>query len=343
MRFLFVGGGTGGHLTPAIGLAEGLEARGHETLFLLSGRAVEGNYVGKGRRCASLDFEKTRLPRPLALLKAAWRARRHAARFHPDAVIALGGAASAASLGVPAAPLVLLEGNHVVGKSVKWMSGFSVTTLTMFAETAKQIRRADAIGPVTRMDLTASPKEEARATLGLDPRKPTMLVMGGSQGAADLNGLAARLLPDLGPAGWQVLALCGAGKGAELVAAADAGEAVVVLEHCSAMGMAYSASDFALTRGGASTIGELWLAGLPAAIAPYPWHKDRQQEHNARALEPGLLILEDDLVGQESVILESMLDPEHRRSMAGALHQQRPPDGQQVGVALLEEIAGRNA
>lgn len=343
MRFLFVGGGTGGHLTPAIGLAEGLEARGHETLFLLSGRAVECNYVGQGRRTASLDFEKTRLPRPLALVKAAWRARRHAARFHPDAVIALGGAASAASLGVPAAPLVLLEGNHVVGKSVKWMAGFSVTTLTMFEDTAKQLRRADAIGPVTRADLDPRATADARAALGLDPSKPTLLVMGGSQGAADLNGLAARLLPDLALKGWQILALCGAGKGAELRVAAEHGEPVVVVEHCSAMGLAYSASDFALTRGGASTVGELWLAGLPAAIAPYPWHKDRQQEHNARALEPGLLVLDDDLVGQEKLVLACLFEQDRRQAMATALLQQRPPDGQRRGVERLEEIAGRNA
>lgn len=343
MRFLFVGGGTGGHLTPAIGLAEGLEARGHETLFLLSGRAVERNYLGKGRRSASLDFEQTRLPRPLALLKAAWRARRHAARFHPDAVIALGGAASAASLGVPAAPLVLLEGNHVVGKSVKWMAGFSVTTLTMFEETAAHLRRADAIGPVTRQDLGAIPAAEARRSLGLDPECPTLLVMGGSQGAADLNSLAARLLPDLAAKGWQVLALCGSGKGAELEAAARAGEPVVVLEHCAAMGMAYSASDFALTRGGASTIGELWLAGLPAAIAPYPWHKDRQQEHNARALDPGFLVLPDDLVGQEGPVLEHLLDVHKRQEMASVLRGRRPPDGQAAGVQRLEEIAGGKA
>lgn len=341
MRFLFVGGGTGGHLTPAIGLAEGLEDRGHETLFLLSGREVESNYV-QGRRRASLDFEKTRLPKPLALLKAAWRARRHAARFKPDAVIALGGAASAASLGIPGTPLVLLEGNHVVGKSVRWMAGFSVSTLTMFEDTATQLKRAVAIGPVTRRDLAATAQSDARRRLGLDPERQTLLVMGGSQGAADLNSLAARLLPDLKPAGWQVLALCGAGKGAELEAAAAAGEPVVVLEHCDTMGLAYSAADFALTRGGASTVGELWLAGLPSAIAPYPWHKDRQQEHNARALEPGLVVLADDLVGQEQVVLPCLLDESLRIRMAEALQAQRPPDGQGAGVARLEEIAGGN-
>lgn len=344
MRFLFIGGGTGGHLTPAIGLAEGLEQRGHETLFLLSGRAVEQAYIGEERATASLAFDSSRWPRPMALFGAALRARKHAGRFRPDAVIALGGAASAASLGVPHAPLVLLEGNYVIGRSVRWMAGFSALTLTMFEDTAKQMKRAVAVGPVTRSLAAPMAQEEARRNLGLEERRPTLVVMGGSQGAAELNQLTASLLPELGRRGWQVLAICGAGKAEELQRAAETSTAkVVVLEHCAQMGQAYSAADFALTRGGASTVGELWLHGLPGAILPYPWHKDRQQEHNARALEPGLLCLEEGAPeAQAEAVLRCLTDADQCTLMRTHLQRCRPSDGQGLGVAQLEEIATRN-
>ncbi|PCJ54789.1 MAG: hypothetical protein COA70_03610 [Planctomycetota bacterium] len=338
MRFLFVGGGTGGHLTPAIGLAEGLEARGHETLFLLSGRDVEQSYVADGRACKSLAFESSRWPRPLALMGAGMRARKHARRFRPDAVIALGGAASAASLLIPHAPLVLLEGNFVVGRSVKWMAIFSALILTMFEPTAKQLKRAVVMGPVTRKDLAKQDAATARAQFGLDPQRKTILVMGGSQGAKDLNQLAQSLLPKLEKSNWQMLAICGAGKGKELEAVGSPN--LVLLDHCSEMGAAYSAADFALTRGGASTVGELWLHGLPAAVLPYPWHKDRQQEHNTRALEPGLLCLHGtDPNAHLEAILDCIRNDSQRQSMRESLTTMRPPDGQGNGVAQLEEIA----
>ena len=343
MRFLFVGGGTGGHLTPAIGLAEGLEAHGHQTLFLLTGRAVEQAYVADGRAFASLGFDRSRWPRPFALVGAALRARSQARTFRPDVVIALGGAASAAALAVVGTPLVLLEGNLVLGRSVRWMAGFSALTLTMFEDTASHLARALAIGPVTRRSLQPIAREEARRALGLDPQRPTLLVMGGSQGATDLNRIALRLLPRLHRCGWQMLALCGAGKGQELRAASDQGLGeVVVLDHCEQMGHAYSAADFALTRGGASTVGELWLHALPAAVLPYPWHKDRQQQHNARALAPGILLLdgEDPAVHAEA-ILHCVDDTARRERMRDNLRARKPPDGQSLGVDKLEEIAAR--
>ncbi len=339
MRFLFVGGGTGGHLTPAIGLAEGLEAKGHETLFLLSGRAVESAYMETDRAYYGLGFEPGRGPKTLRLMRCAWRARRHARRFRPHAVIALGGASSAAALGIPAAPLVLLEGNYVVGRSVRWMAGFSALCLTMFEDTAKQLKRAQAIGPVMRRDLAAVAVDEARRRLGLQPQLPTLLVLGGSQGAAQLNQLAQALAPKLHQLGWQMLVLSGPGKSATLAQAVDSWP-VVVQEHCAQMGLAYSAADFVLSRGGASTIGELWLHALPAAILPYPWHRDRQQERNAEALVPGFLNLAAcPPAEQEARLLQCLQDAEKREAMARALRLQRPADGQAKGVELLEEIA----
>ena len=347
MRFLFVGGGTGGHLTPAIGLAEGLESQGHETMFLLSGRSVEQAYFADGRAFASMQFESAKLPRPLALLFAMRYARHFARTYQPHAVIALGGAASAAALGIGGrrqCPLVLLEGNFVKGRSVKCMEIFAKRTLTMFAKTAQACRHGFVLGPVSRNTLESIPAAAARLQLGLDPLRPTLLVMGGSQGARDVNQIAMDLLPDLHRLGWQILALVGSGLGEGLQAALKtSGVPGLVLEHCAQMGLAYSAADFALTRGGASSMGEVWMHRVPAAVIPYPYHKDRQQEWNARALEPGVICLNDlDQAALASVraCLESV---ELRASMATALAASDPGDGRVKGARVLAEIAAGKA
>lgn len=347
MRFLFVGGGTGGHLTPAIGLAEGLEANGHETMFLLSGRKVEQAYFDDGRACASMEFENSKLPKLLALIGAMRHARRFARDYQPDAVIALGGASSAAALGIGRrrhCPLVLLEGNFVVGRSVKLMEIFADRTLTMFADTAEQCRNGFAMGPVSRKSLSATASAQARQTLGLDPKLPTLLVMGGSQGARDVNNVAIALLADLQRLGWQLLALVGTGKAADLRAAQHAaGVPGLVLEHCTEMGLAYSAANFALTRGGASSMGEIWMHRLPSAVFPYPYHKDRQQELNAGALQPGVLCfnqLNEDVLERLRACLASA---DQRAAMASALAASDPGDGRAEGARVLAEIAGRKA
>ena len=341
MRVLFVGGGTGGHLTPATGLAEELRARGHRTRFLCNGRAVEKSYFQEADEPTSLGLDDSKLPKPAALVRAMLRARREARRFVPDVVVALGGAGSTAALAVPGrAPLIALEGNYVVGKSVKLLDRFARYTLTLFPETAGQLRRGRCIGPIGRDALSQIEVQQARAQFGLAPDRPVLLVMGGSQGAQDLNQAALRMAPALAAQGAQLLAVAGPGKDAELLEACqDAGLSACVLEHCQEMGAACSAADFALCRGGAATMAELWLHRLPAAVAPYPYHKDKQQEHNARALEPGVVLIEPRDPADDEVVLRCLGDPLERRRMAAYLEKVAPPDGRRSAADLLEEIA----
>lgn len=345
MRVLFVGGGTGGHLTPATGLAEELRARGHRTRFLCNGRGVEQAYFQDGDEAHSLGIDDSKLPRPAALFRAMLRARREARRFVPDVVVALGGAGSTAALAISGrAPLVALEGNFVVGRSVKLLDRFSRYTLTLFPETAGQLRRGRCIGPIGRHALRKIDREQACAGFGLAPDRPVLLILGGSQGAQDLNRAAARLAPELAAMGVQLLAVAGPGKQDELRQACQrAGLSATVLDHCHEMGAAYSAADFALCRGGAATIAELWLHRLPAAIAPYPYHKDKQQEHNARALIPGVRLVDPRDPGDDAQILEPLADPLLRRRMAAYLEQVAPVDGQCSAADLLEEIVGAKA
>jgi len=342
MRVLFLGGGTGGHLTPALGLAEALEERGHQTLFLVSGREVERNYFADGRAHASLHYDGSRLPKLLALPRACLRARAEARRFHPDLVVALGGGASAAALALRP-PRVLLEGNAVAGRSVRWMQPFARATLTLFPETALRLRSGVCVGPMGRRQLAAQPRAAARAALGLPADGPLLLCLGGSQGARAVNQAALALLPRLAARGGRLLLLCGPGRMADLAAAQERWpQQLFAREHCADMGAAYSAADFALTRGGASTVAELWLHALPAVILPYPHHKDRQQEKNAQALAPGLRVLREDELDEHALdeIAALCCDAARREPMRRHLERVRGagPDGRTRAVRLLEEI-----
>ncbi|MCH2101666.1 MAG: UDP-N-acetylglucosamine--N-acetylmuramyl-(pentapeptide) pyrophosphoryl-undecaprenol N-acetylglucosamine transferase [Planctomycetes bacterium] len=345
MHVLFVGGGTGGHLTPATGLAEELRARGHRTRFLCNGRAVEKAYFQEADEPHSLGLDDSRLPKSMALVRAMLRVRREARLFVPDVVVALGGAGSTAALAVPGrVPLVVLEGNFVVGKSVKLLDRFARYTLTLFPETARQLRRGRCIGPIGRDALSPIEVKRARMQFGLAPDCPVLLVMGGSQGAQDLNAAAQRMVPAFAAQGVQLLAVAGPGKAYDLQKACEeVGLSACVMDHCDEMGAAYSAADFALCRGGAATMAELWLHRLPAAVAPYPYHKDRQQEHNARALEPGVVLIEPRDPADDAVVLHCLGDLLERRRMAAYLEKIAPTDGRHSAADLLEEIAFRKA
>ncbi len=345
LRVLLLGGGTGGHLTPGLGLAEELQRRGHRCVFLTSGREVESQYLGEGVEHHSLGFDEGGMPRPLRLLRMLRRARRFAREYLPQLMIGLGGASSAAALAVRGrVPLVMLEGNYVVGRAVRWMQPFTRTTLTLFAQPATRLKRATCIGPIGRDVLSPPSNQEARQLFGLDPQAPVLLLMGGSQGAQDLNQLVARLAPDLAHHHAQVLACCGAGKSGPLREALHAaGVRAWVEDHCTQMGAAYAAADLAYCRGGASTLAELWLLRLPAVVVPYPYHKDRQQELNARALEPGVRLCAALDEGAGKDLLELLLNVEKRASMRNHLHALAPVDGRVRAAQLMEEIAAATA
>jgi UDP-N-acetylglucosamine--N-acetylmuramyl-(pentapeptide) pyrophosphoryl-undecaprenol N-acetylglucosamine transferase len=343
MRILWVGGGTGGHLTPALGLAEAMEERGHTCLFLVNGREVEKNYFEGHREYQSLGVDGGHYPRWLALAKACRKARRMAREFNPDLVVALGGSGSLpAMFAKRGCPLVLLEGNFTFGRAVRWMKPFAQLLLTQFSQTAASSKKAVAIGPVRRKLSAPMSKADACRHFGFDPQKPVLLMTGGSQGARQVNQFLAKQCENLVAAEVQVLALVGPGNAADFPTPNSS--MVKVLEHCDAMGAAWSAADFALCRGGASTLGELWLHAVPAAIIPYPGHQDHQQERNAQALEPGVLVL--DLADPERaqrVFWEALFDQEASQQMAAHLRSTQPPQGLQKALAALEEIAAGKA
>jgi UDP-N-acetylmuramate--alanine ligase len=266
----------------------------------------------------------------------------HGKDFRPDVVIGLGGLSGCAALTARhGAPLVLLEGNRVVGRGVRALQGAAQHTLTLFEDTAESLKSGLWVGPLGRQSLQPTSAKEARNHFGLPHDATILLLMGGSQGASQLNEFVAQNAATLAQKSVALLALCGPGKAKQLRdAAKHANLPAVVVEHCKEMGLAYSAADFVLCRGGASTVAELWLHRVPSMIVPYPWHKDRQQEHNARALGHGTVLANSLNAEAGQHLLNLLGDSDRLASMRSALEGNAPPDGLPRALSVLENLAG---
>jgi UDP-N-acetylglucosamine--N-acetylmuramyl-(pentapeptide) pyrophosphoryl-undecaprenol N-acetylglucosamine transferase len=356
MRTVLAGGGTGGHLIPGMALASAILGNGGAVLFITAGRPVEARILG--------DFPSKALPlergggapgriRTVLRLPAAYGEARSLLReFSPDVVLGLGGLASfpvvlaAANRGIPRA---VLEINAVPGRATRWLRPFADAVFVANEEAKNRVgRKAILTGAPIRASFEAGPsRESARAALGLDPKAPTLVVLGGSQGAAAVNRAAAECLEGLECRGGQLIWVAGPGKDDEARAACAARPQLrsVVFGYVDDAAPLYAAADAALCRGGASTVAELAASGLPSVVIPYPHHRDKQQTWNARQLGAGALIVEEDARTSDRAraALFSILDDGDRRlQMARACRSAaRPGAAAEVARALDALIRSR--
>jgi len=303
--YIFAGGGTGGHLYPALAVAEQLlEAKGDAAVvFACSNRPIDRRVL------ASLDYAMVPQPiRPLprrlraapGFLLAWWRSRKLVRTLlrdlKPAAVLGTGGFAAAplvkeaSKAGIRTA---MLNPDAVPGKANKYLGKYVDVVFTQFDSTAVGFApdiapRARTVGCPIRRGFAQADRNEAMDYFSLDPRRKTLLVNGGSQGAATINVAIAMLDDDLGELAdsWQLLHVTGLSHVTE-VADPTPGESMpsTVLNYCDRMDLAYAAADLALCRGGASTAAELSASATPSLIMPYPYHADEHQRLNAVPLE----------------------------------------------------------
>jgi UDP-N-acetylglucosamine--N-acetylmuramyl-(pentapeptide) pyrophosphoryl-undecaprenol N-acetylglucosamine transferase len=285
---VFAGGGTGGHLYPAIAIADVLRDRRAKIAFIGTADRLEATIVPKagyplyaiaGRslsRVPSFEFFRT----IGSNLKGTFQSLRLLAAQRPDLVIATGGyvcfpVALAARirrlLRLSAAPVVLLEPNAAPG-----------LTNRLLAPIVDEIWGLETTGVPIRSTLRVlPPREDAIERLGLDPSLRTLVAMGGSQGARSINDALVQLIEGGGlPEGWQLLALTGASD-YERVRARLAN----ARPYLDDMADAYAAADLLLARAGASTLGELAALGKPSILVPYPHAAEAHQAANAARFE----------------------------------------------------------
>ncbi len=334
--FVIACGGTGGHLFPGISVAQELKRRGHRVLLLVSEkaidqRALQGHPDLESRQIAMTGKPKTLSLAMLSFLIKFWKARRACAQLikevQADAVLGMGGFTSmppimaAQSLGKPT---FIHESNAIPGKANKLTAKYC-SAVFLGMEACRQHfgnNTCHVVGTPVRDSLRGPvDRDKSLAHFQLDPDKPTMLVMGGSQGASGLNRAVCDALPELDADALQVIHLSGSNDEAAVREAyRKRGIKAHVAAFCDRMDDALAVTDMAICRSGASSLSELAHFGIPSILIPYPYAAEDHQTFNAKPYVDGgaaILCQEKDLTGARlaSQIREQFLDAAKRGEM----------------------------
>jgi UDP-N-acetylglucosamine--N-acetylmuramyl-(pentapeptide) pyrophosphoryl-undecaprenol N-acetylglucosamine transferase len=341
MRLVIAGGGTGGHLFPGLALAEELLSRPgeHAVLFMGARGGLEEKIVPlhgyKLELLPSLKGGFLRLDGPARLWQGCrgyLNARRAILSFNADAVVGLGGYASAlplmAAWGVEI-PRMLLEQNVIPGKTNRLLAKFTSEIGVQFAESAKRFPNSRIVkqlgNPLRKKVLDTAKMAAMRNTSTLPtPHEPTLLVIGGSQGARALNDIAIRAWPKMKQAvpGLRMIMVAGKDDEARAVEAfAAAGCRGHVLGFTESMEDLYNQAHVVLARSGATSLAEIAAFGLPSILVPYPFAADDHQTENAKVFSSrgaGWMMLQNNIEIERLAqrIADAVLQPERRRKMA---------------------------
>lgn len=362
MRLLFAGGGTAGHINPALALAnhfskeypnveiqfvgtrEGLEAE----LVPKSGYPLATIQVHGFARSLSLGNIKNMLELPGAVLAS----RRIIRTFKPDVVIGTGGYVCGPVLYAAAKrkiPTMIHESNAFPGVTTRILAGY-VDTVALGVEAAKTHLKDTShvllTGNPVRPSLLTTSKEEARKKLGLDAR-PFLLIFGGSLGAKDFNKTVVDWISSVAKTGaYQILMGTGKNNQYDEVLSRFRQQGIEVKnfpeiqvnEYIYDMDLAMNAADLVISRAGASTLSELTALGKPSILIPSPYVTANHQEHNARALERGggaRVIVEKEFVPKrlEATLKELFSDPKKLQQMG----EKSALQGHRDAVAVLTQ------
>ena len=316
------GGGTGGHIFPAVAIANALKRRcDAEILFVGADNRMEmekvpaAGYQIKGLPVAGFDRRHLlrnfgvllKLRRSLAMAKKIVR------DFKPDIAIGVGGYASGPTLKAAqraGIPTLLQEQNSYAGITNKLLAKKADRICTAY-DGMERFFPADRIiktgNPVRSALLEKRSREDARRSFGLDPAKPTVLVVGGSLGARTLNESVEAELDSIARAGVQLIWQTGRAYGDRALKAAEGREGVAATPFISDMASAYAAADLVVSRAGAGSISELELLGKPCILVPSPNVAEDHQTKNARALsDVGAALFVADAEAREKLVPEML-------------------------------------
>jgi UDP-N-acetylglucosamine--N-acetylmuramyl-(pentapeptide) pyrophosphoryl-undecaprenol N-acetylglucosamine transferase len=295
-------GGTGGHLFPGLAVAEQLQKRGCAVGLLISPKDVDQEAVKSACGMEIFTLPAVGLQNRNyfsfagSFVKSLFATKKIFRQRRPAAVLAMGGFTSAPPIWVGkdfGAKTFLHESNTIPGRANRLLARFVDEAFVGFPSAAARLRarKVTTTGTPVRAGFVATgvpPAATCRALFRLDPGRPTILVMGGSQGASGINDLVLSALPSLGdraPA-WQWLHLTGPNDAEKVKAAYDAhGFKAVVKPFLADMELALGAATATVSRAGASSLAEIAAVRLPSLLVPYPAAADNHQFYNAQAFE----------------------------------------------------------
>lgn len=332
-KFIISGGGTGGHIYPAIAIANELKVRFPEGEFLFVGasdkmemqKVPQAGYKIEGLWIAGLQRKLTiqNMMFPFKLMSSLWKSRKIIRKFNPDVVIGTGGFASgpllqaANSFGIPT---VLQEQNSYPGITNKLLSK-KANAICVAYENLERFFPKDKIvftGNPVRQDLLTveSKRQEGFSYFKLDPDKKTLLILGGSLGARRINQLIAKEIDFLLETGIQIYWQCGKFYFEEYKHFNEKAN-VQVVAFIDRMDLIYAAADMVISRAGASSVSELCLIGKPTIFIPSPNVAEDHQTKNAKAIvdkKGAVLLKENELDNQFETVFSNLLSNESKQN-----------------------------
>lgn len=353
MRAILAGGGTGGHVIPALAIAQALkESYDAEALFIGTPRGIENRLVpaagfplclvkvGALKNVSLATRAKTTFDLP----RAVWESWRIVSEFRPGVVIGVGGYASgpamlAASLG--GVPTLAFEPNVVPGFANRMVAPMVSAAAVHFVETGRYFRRFQVTGVPVRGAFFTTPAQRT-------DQRPTLLVFGGSQGAHAINKVVIESLTALRVQlpGLHIIHQTGERDYNEAQAAyLEAGGSAEVYPFIDDMPGIFARSDLLLCRSGASTAAEVMAAGKPAIFVPFPRAADDHQKRNAEALEragAAIMLEEGNLSGERLVGAVARLfhDRAALEKMSAAARKLAHPRAALEIAAMAARLAG---
>lgn len=331
-NFIISGGGTGGHIYPAVAIANELKLRYPDAKFLFVGandrmemeKIPQFGYQIKGLWISGLQrsFSLNNLLFPFKLISSLWESKKIVKSFKPDLAIGTGGYASAPLLKIASSkgiPCVIQEQNSYAGLTNKWLSK-NVKKICVAYERMERYFPADKLcftGNPVRQDLIdiSDKKEQAISHFNLDGTKKTVLILGGSLGAQRINRLISNHLNYFLKLDVQILWQCGSYYYEIYKEIKD--DFVQVHSFLNRMDLAYAASDYIISRAGALSVSELCLVGKPVIFIPSPNVSEDHQTKNATSISAknaAILIKEEDLEKQFKKQFTQLINSENLQS-----------------------------
>ncbi len=364
LRVIIAGGGTGGHIFPAIAVGKALQRLqpGTQLLFVGALGKMEMEKVPQaGFEIVGLDiagFNRSNILKnlslPYKLIKSRFQARRIMREFKPNAVVGVGGYASfpmlqaAQGMGIPT---LIQEQNSFAGKSNRILGTRAKSICVAYSNMDKFFPAEKIIvtGNPVRKEITAVnvTTEEAKEGYGLDSTLKTVLVIGGSLGAKSINEAIGAGLDELLKENVQLIWQTGTPYFEQAKQqAAKYGGRVVVVSFIKEMGHAYAAADVVVSRAGALAIAELCIAGKPVLFVPYPFAADDHQKANAMALvnNNGAVMIQDSEAGAQLIkrLLALLADKETQLSMSQNLQAMAIKDADERIAHKVIAIANKS-
>src|SRR5499427_1077802 len=357
MNAVIACGGTGGHLFPGIAVAEVLQNRGHQVMLLVSEKDIYAMALSGRTNFQVEKLPTVGLPSPfspalfgftrrfvesLTLCRSIYR------KFNPHVVLGMGGFTSTAPVlagrfhGIAT---FIHESNAVPGKANRWTARLVNAVMLGFKECAPFFpkTRTEITGTPVRTELVPLDRAESRRKLGLQEDLPTLLVMGGSQGASGINQALIKALPFLQGLPLQVIHLSGT-RDERLVAdnyhRGNVPAYIAPFHH--RMEEVYSAADLVVARAGAASLAEFAGFSLPGILIPFPYATDDHQTRNAEIYahaDAAILVKESEVSGELLArrIRESIENSQRLQQMAANCARLAPKDAAGRVASAMEK------